>query len=509
MNLSDITSALDRRWNEDIVPRLVDYVRIPAKSPIFDGDWQARGELARVVREAHDWAAARGIDGMTLEILELPGRTPCLFFDCPATQGVGNDRSVMFYGHLDKQPEMAGWRADLGPYLPKIENGRLYGRGAADDGYALYAAWSIIATLDAQRVARPRCVGLIETSEESGSPDLPAYLAALRPRLGDVALVCGLDSGCGNYDQLWVTTSLRGLAGGTLTVDILQQGVHSGAASGIVPSSFRIARQLLNRLDDVDTGRVLLDALHAPIPPQRAQQAAQAGRILGDSVWKQYPWSVCDHVPQPKITGNDAAAQRWQRVDSGDHAASPHALAQPMTTDPVEALLNRTWRPALSITGAAHLPSLESAGNVLRPRTSLKLSMRLPPTVDAEAATAAMKNALESDPPYRARVCFEPEHAANGWNAPPTAPWLERAIEAASMGVYGRPAGWIGEGGTIPFMNMLGQDFPDAQFLITGVLGPASNAHGPDEFLHIPYARQMSAAVAAVVVAMGVYSSNR
>lgn len=475
MNLADLAGLIDRRWDDELIPRLIDYVRVPAKSPGFDASWAAHGHLQAVVKEAHAWGAAQRIAGLTIEIVSIDGRTPCIFFDAPATSGLANDRTVLFYGHLDKQPEMTGWRDDLGPWKPVVEDGRLYGRGAADDGYAIYAALAIIAALDAQGAARPRCVGLIETCEESGSPDLPAYLDLLAPRFGDVALVAGLDSGCGNYEQLWVTTSLRGLIGGTLTVEVLSEGVHSGAASGLVPSSFRIARQLLNRIDDPATGRLLDDAFHAAIPAERLAQARAAGAILGAQVWTQYPWVGCTH------------------------GADGHAHAMPTTTDPVEGILSRTWRPALSVTGAAGLPSIDAAGNVLRPKTTLKLSLRLPPTVDAERATDTLRRLLTSDPPYNARVAFDADCGATGWNAPPTAPWLAQAADAASRAVFGRDAGWIGEGGTIPFMDMLGRRFPGAQFLITGVLGPQSNAHGPNEFLHLPYVKCLTRAVADIV----------
>jgi acetylornithine deacetylase/succinyl-diaminopimelate desuccinylase-like protein len=478
MNLADLKSFVDARWDEDLIPRLVDYVKVPAKSPAFDASWLEHGHLKAVIKEAHAWAAAQKIAGMTLEIVALEGKTPCIFFDVPATGGLGNARTVLFYGHLDKQPEMTGWREDLGPWVPKIEDGKLYGRGSADDGYAIYAALTVIAGLDAQGVARPRCVGIIESCEESGSPDLPEYLDLLAPRFGDVALVAGLDSGCGNYDQLWVTTSLRGLVGGTLTVEVLSEGVHSGNASGLVPSSFRIARQLLNRIDDPATGRLLDDVFHARIPDERLEQARRAGDILGEQVWRQFPWVSCNHGP-------DA-----------------HLHAQPTTKDPVEAILARTWRPALSITGAAGLPAIDSAGNVLRPKTTLKLSLRIPPTVDAQRAMQVLKQLLEDNPPYSARVTFAADWGATGWNAPLTANWLKRAADGASRSVWGKDSAWIGEGGTIPFMNMLGEKFPRAQFLITGVLGPKSNAHGPNEFLHIPYVKKLTAAVASIVTAV-------
>lgn len=482
MDLLEVSRFLDRRWDDDLVARLVDYVKIPAKSPAFDPSWSAHGELAEVVAEAHAWAAQQDIRGMSLEIVSIDGKTPCLYFEVPATGGLSNDSSVLFYGHLDKQPEMEGWRADLGPYRPVLENGRLYGRGSADDGYAVYTALSVIQALDAQGIARPRCVGLIETCEESGSPDLPAYLDLLAPRFGDVALVAGLDSGCGNYDQLWVTTSLRGLIGGTLTVEMLTEGVHSGNASGIVPETFRIARRLLNRLDDPETGRLLPPEFFAEIPAERLTQAERAGVILGEAVWRQFPWVGCDHSP--------------------DGSRTAHLHAMPTTTDPVEGILNRTWRGALSVTGAENLPGIANAGNVLRPRTSLKLSLRLPPTVDGQRAAAAMKRVLERDPPYNARVHFEMDAAAGGWNAPETADWLKRAVDIASTQAFGKEAAWMGEGGTIPFMNMLGVKFPRAQFLITGVLGPGSNAHGPNEFLDIGYARKLSLAVASVVASL-------
>lgn len=482
MDLSEVSRLIDRRWDDEIIARLVDYVKVPAKSPAFDPSWAAHGELAAVIASARDWAGRQPIKGLKVEIVSIEGRTPCIYFEVPATGGVGGDTSVLFYGHLDKQPEMEGWRADLGPYRPVIENGRLYGRGSADDGYAIYAALAVIQALDAQSIPRPRCVGLIESCEESGSPDLPDYLTLLAPRFGDVALVAGLDSGCGNYEQLWVTTSLRGLVGGTLTVEMLTEGVHSGNASGLVPSTFRIARRLLNRLDDADTGRLLSPVFEAQIPAERLVQAERAGAILGDAVWQQFPWVGCDHSP--------------------DGTRTAHLQATPMTTDPVEGILNRTWRAALSVTGAEHLPSIANAGNVLRPKTALKLSLRLPPTVDGERAAAEMKRLLESDPPYNARVHFAMDAAASGWNAPETAPWLARAVDAASRQAFGRDAGWVGEGGTIPFMNMLGRRFPKAQFLITGVLGPGSNAHGPNEFLDIGYAKRLSLAVASIVAAV-------
>jgi acetylornithine deacetylase/succinyl-diaminopimelate desuccinylase-like protein len=477
----DEASALgrfaDAAWDERIVPALTDYIAVPSKSPMFDADWAANGLLERVVRDAAQWVESRKVPGLTLEIVRIEGRTPVIFFEIPATKA-GSSDTVLLYGHLDKQPEFNGWRRDLGPWTPKYENGLLYGRGGADDGYAVYAAISAIEALQAQGLPHPRCVGLIETCEESGSYDLPVYLDALRPRLGAVSLVVCLDSGAGNYDQLWLTTSLRGMVSGVLKVEILSEGIHSGDASGLVPSSFRILRQVLDRLEDSKTGNLLPESFHCEVPAARLAQAQATAAILGDEVWKRMPWA-CGADGGPTL---------------------------PTTTDPVQGLLNRTWRPTLSVTGVDGFPELKNAGNVLRPYTAFKLSLRLPPLVDGNEASLKLKALLEDNAPYNAKVTFHADGragalGATGWSAPELAPWLDNALNAASNTHFGAPVGYIGQGGTIPLMSMLQQGFPAAQMMVCGVLGPKSNAHGPNEFLHVPYAKRLTAAVAQVIAA--------
>ena len=467
----------DEAWDERIVPALTDYIAVPAKSPMFDADWAEHGLLDRVVQDAARWVEGRKLAGLTLEVVRIEGRTPLIFFDIPATRA-GSTDTVLLYGHLDKQPEFNGWRSDLGPWTPKYENGLLYGRGGADDGYAVYAAITAIEALDREGVPRPRCVGVIESCEESGSFDLPAYLDVLRPRLGNVALVVCLDSGAGNYDQLWLTTSLRGMVSGVLKVEVLTEGVHSGDASGVVPSSFRVLRQVLDRLEDSHTGRLLPESFHCEVPASRLEQARVTAAILQDEVWKRYPWAC--------------------GADGGS--------VLPITSDPVQALMNRTWLPTLSVTGVDGFPEMKSAGNVLRPHTAFKLSLRLPPLVDGHLASQQLKALLEDNAPYNANVTFHPDGragalGATGWNAPELAPWLETALNEASTAHYGAPVGYIGQGGTIPLMSMLQQGFPAAQMMVCGVLGPKSNAHGPNEFLHVPYAKRLTAAVSQVIAA--------
>ena len=464
-------ASSDRIWEAEILPALDRYIRIPNKSPAFDKDWVKNGHMAAAAKLVSDWCRAQQqhIPGLTVELIELQNengtpRTPLIFMEIP---GTGSD-TVVLYGHLDKQPEMTGWREGLSPWEPVRQGDKLFGRGGADDGYSAFASLAAIRLLREQSIPHARCVVLIEACEESGSHDLPAYIEALAPRIGQPSLVVCLDSGCANYEQLWMTTSLRGLVAGDLRVEILTEGVHSGDASGIVPSSFRILRQLLSRIDDEVNGQVRLEALYVEIPQARKEQARAVAEVLGDEVYSRFPW----------VSG-----------------------ARPVTSDGTELVLNRTWRPALSVTGIEGLPTLASAGNVLRPFTAAKLSIRIPPRLDAVAATKALKEALERDPPYGAKVSFEGEKASAGWDAPPLESWLEKATDEASRAYFGRPFMAMGEGGTIPFMEMLGQRFPKAQFLITGLLGPGSNAHGPNEFLHIPTGKKLTASVASVVAA--------
>jgi acetylornithine deacetylase/succinyl-diaminopimelate desuccinylase-like protein len=459
------TTLVDDELETSIIPTLIDYIRIPNKSPMFDPAWAEHGHMDRAVELLAGWARQHLPDGAALEVIRLPGRTPVILVDVPATGGQAGD-TVLLYGHLDKQPEMTGWREGLGPWTPVREGDKLYGRGAADDGYALFASLTAINALRAQRVPHARCVVLIEACEESGSFDLPAYIEHLAPRLGTPSLVVCLDSGSGNYDQLWCTTSLRGLVLGTLEVSLLAEGVHSGDGSGVIASSFRVARALLDRLEDAHTGAIRPLDLYAQIPRQRIEQAGRVAEVLGDEVWDKFP---------------------------------VHDGVAPVSRDVGELILNRTWRPALAITGADGLPPIADAGNVLRPGTSLKLSLRIPPTLDAPGVLTRVQEILEADPPYGARVRFVPGGANGGWDAPALAPWLERSLQAASQQHFGRPAMMMGEGGSIPFMGMLGEKFPQAQFFITGVLGPASNAHGPNEFLHLPMTRKLTLCVASVL----------
>jgi len=467
MDSAKLSQFISEKWDNEIVPQLIEYIAIPNKSPMFDANWVENGYMAQAVTLMETWARAQTIPGLQVEVVQLEGRTPLLLLEIPASGPETGQDTVLLYGHLDKQPEMTGWDEDLGPWKPVLRGEKLYGRGGADDGYAMYGSLTAILALHEQGLPHARCVVLIEACEESGSYDLPAYVDHLADRIGQPSLVVCLDSGCANYEQLWCTTSLRGLTGGNFTVKVLEEGVHSGDASGVIPSSFRLLRQLLSRIEDENTGRILIEGLHSEIPAERIAQAHRAAEVVDTAIFEKFPM-----------------------VDG----------LRPMNEELAELVLNRTWRPALSVTGIGGMPPLESAGNVLRPETSVKLSLRLPPIANGKACGELLKQALLRDPPNGAQVTLDLEKASTGWNAPAMSPWLEEAINAASLANFDKPAMYMGEGGSIPFMGMLGEKFPGAQFMITGVLGPHSNAHGPNEFLHIPMGKRVTACVSHVLL---------
>jgi acetylornithine deacetylase/succinyl-diaminopimelate desuccinylase-like protein len=464
---ANTVSWVEEELERTIVPTLLRYIEIPNKSATFDPDWRRNGHMDRAVELLAGWATQQLPADARLEVVRLGERTPVIFIEVPGTGGQEGE-TVLLYGHLDKQPEMTGWREGLGPWTPVREGDKLYGRGGADDGYSIFASLTAINAARRDGLPHARAVILIEACEESGSYDLPAYIEHLAPRIGQLSLVICLDSGCANYDQLWSTTSLRGLVVGTLEVSLLGEGVHSGDGTGVIAASERVVRILLDRLEDSRTGAMLLPELKTDIPPMRVRQAERSAQVLGASVFDKFPL-------QPGVL--------------------------PVTDDVVQLILNRTWRPGLAITGADGWPPIGNAGNVLRPLTRLKLSIRIPPRVDAKTAAAAVKHELERDPPYGAQVSFSGVGSNAGWDAPELEPWLERALDQSSQRHFGKPAMYLGEGGTIPFMYMLGERFPRAQFCITGVLGPGSNAHGPNEFLHLPTARRLTLCVAEVLAA--------
>jgi acetylornithine deacetylase/succinyl-diaminopimelate desuccinylase-like protein len=458
-------------FERDALETLTTYAAIPCLSPMYDAEWIRHGHIDRAIELLYDWALARKIADFDVEIRRLGERTPVLLVTVAAT--APGDGTAVLYGHLDKQPPLGDWSEGLAPFEPVRRGDRVYARGIADDGYSTFSALLAIEAMEANNIPHSRCVVLIEASEESGSPDLEAYLDDLKEQLGSVELMICLDSGALTYDRLWVTTSLRGVVNVDLTIKVLEQGQHSGSASGVVPSSFRILRELLDRVEDAATGEVLVPALNADIPDAEVDAAAAVAKEFGDIIARELP----------TLEGVELMGANAQ-----------------------ERILRRTWYPTLSIVGVGGAPTPEIAGNVLRPYTTATLSFRLPPSVDAESARDALIPLLTTDVPSSAVVSLDNWSIGSGWSSPALAPWLRDALEKASLDAYNHEPGYTGEGGSIPFLASLGKRYPDVQFVATGVLGPQSNAHGIDEMLDLPMAVGVTN---SVITVLGEYASAR
>jgi acetylornithine deacetylase/succinyl-diaminopimelate desuccinylase-like protein len=442
------------------------YVTVPCLSPAFDPNWEQTGAIAEAASLIEQFAHSEL--GVTVERLTIPGRSPVLFLDLAATPGAESRATTLCYGHFDKQPPLGDWRDGLAPFRAVREGDRLYGRGSADDGYAAFAVVAALRALADADTPHGRILVLLEASEESGSIDLEPYLDLLAPRIGSLGLVICLDSGGATYDRLWMTTSLRGNLMATLRVRVLEYGVHSGIAGGIVPSSFRLARKLLSRIEDETTGEIRLRSTAIEVPAVRREELALAAELVGETVAGEFPT-----LPGLVLSG----------------------------ATPAQRILRSNWSASLAVIGAAGLPSIPDAGNVLRPETALRLSLRLPPTADAATVARELTEMLTSDPPQGCTVELEIEPPASGWSAPVLEPWLNHVVTKASSAHFGAPPAAIGIGGTIPFLASLARRYPQTQFLVTGVLGPDSNAHGPNESLHVPTAEAITATVAEVLAA--------
>ncbi len=460
-------------FERDALETLTTYAAIPCLSPMYDAQWLANGHIERAINLLAHWARARSLTNFDVTIHRLEGRTPVLAVTVDAT-APGSGTAVL-YGHLDKQPPLGDWSEGLAPFEPVRRGDRVFARGIADDGYSTFSALLAIEAMEAHDIPHSRCVVLIEASEESGSPDLEAYLDALADHLGQVELMVCLDSGALTYDRLWVTTSLRGVLNVEMTIQVLAHGQHSGMASGVVPSSFRILRQLLDRVEDAATGEVLVPQLCAEIPAERVDAAASVAREFGDIVTRTLP----------TLEGVELMGANAQ-----------------------ERVLRQTWHPTLSIVGMGGVPEPAIAGNVLRPSTTAVLSFRLPPSVDAAVAQGAVAEVLTVDVPSSAKVTLSSWNLGSGWVAPPLAPWLATALDDASQQAFGHAPGFTGEGGSIPFLASLARRYPDVQFVATGVLGPQSNAHAIDEMLDLPMAVGVTNSVVTVLAAYGAEGSR-
>lgn len=461
--VADRLAAVEALWYEEAMPSLLEYLRIPNQSPAYDPEWETNGLMMEALVEVKSWAEALGVEGLTLDVMVEPGKPPLLYGEIEARNS-SQSKSVLLYSHLDKQPPLTEeWSEGKGPYDPVIEDGKLYARGAVDDGYAFYSYLVAVKVMQQEGISHPRFVLLAECEEESGSPNLEYYLNELLPFIGmDVGIVVVLDSGAGDYERMYLTVSLRGIVSGSLSVNVLDEGLHSGSFGGIVASSFRRLRTVMDHIEDSETGAVLIPEFHTEIPRERLEQAAEYASVVGEGVYNEIPFA---------------------------------AGAGPVTEDVEELVINKSWRPSMAVVGAAGLPDAATAGNVLRPYTLAKLSFRIPPLVDSAAAAAALEATVAANQVGDARIEMEVDQFDDGWNAGEFPAAFVGAVEAASRTYYGNEVLYAGEGGSIPFIKLLSETFEGATMLISGAVGPGANAHGPDEFLELDYTVRLTASV--------------
>lgn len=460
-----LNKTINEFWDQHGIPGLMDFIRIPSKSTDFDPNWESNGFLKQACESAALWLKGI-IPDARCELLTETGRTPCLFVEIPPTKGYENSAAMAFYGHFDKLPETGEWQEGLGAWTPVLKNNCLYGRGSADDGYSFYLMGVCVAALKTLNHAHPRIIGIFETQEESGSKDLPYYLNLIHDRLGSVNAFFILDNSCSDYERLWTVSSLRGVIKGTLKVKVLSHGVHSGAYSGIVPDAYGIAQHLLSRVYDPLTSEVKIPSCLAKIPDTCQQQLQNVGNILGDQIWNR----------APLLPG-----------------------VSPISTQPDELLLQNTWKPALTITGISGIPVPENAGNIIHGDVALTLSMRVPPLIDLKQAVNDLNQLLTTDIPFGCEVSLTSISAEPGWASFHTDSKIQELLSKASECHFGKPLATTGQGGSIPIVNEFEKHLPNTALVVTGALGTDSNAHAPNEFLNMNYAKKLTAVIAQVI----------
>ena len=461
LNFSITETFVEEQFKTNILPGISEFIRIDNLSPNYDPEWNTNGKQEKAAQFLLNWALSQGVRGIKGEMIKAKERTPIIFFEVEAN---GSGKNIFMYGHFDKQPHFSGWAEGLGPCLPVIRGDNLYGRGGADDGYAIFSSIASIKAIQEQGKTHGRITILIEGSEESGSPDLIPYINDLKERIGTPDLVVCLDSGCLDYNTLWITTSLRGVVNVDIKIDVLEEAVHSGVGTGICPDSLMILRSLLERIEDSKTGRVHED-FHVQIPQGRIEEMKSVGEEMKEGVIK--------FKLKPGV--------------------------KPLSDDYAEIIANNVWRPTITVTGASGFPAHKTAGNVLRASTEVRLSMRLPPTKNAKEAETQLIQKLTENPPFNAPIQVSGGHAGSGWNANVFSEKLDKCLERASQNAFGKKVMKFGEGGSIPFIKSLGDFFPQCEILVLGVLGPNSNAHSVNEALNIPYTKKITSIIAHVL----------
>ena len=471
VNKEKTNENIDAKWDDWYVKGLSDFIRVPNLSPNYDEEFLTNGRIEQAAECVDGYINQLQIEGITKHYFQPDGMSPMVVYTVEPTQGC--TKNIMIYGHLDKQPWMEGWDEGLGPCEPVIRGEYLYGRGGADDGYAPFSAMLAVKNLQQQGVMLPRIALVLETEEESGSENLLDLLEAAKEVIGTPDYCFCMDSGAFDYNQLWLTSSLRGVCIVSLEVEFAKGGYHSGEVGGIIPETFRVARALLNRVDNAETGMVC-DDLQVEIPQWARDEAVVMAGHSGAEMHTKYNY---------------------------------HEGCVPMNADNLaEMYLNNTWRPNLSITGASGLPDVAIAGNVVRASTKLKLSMRLPPSAKPDEAEAKLTEILTTNVPHNAKVTVKGGHAGQGWCMKAMDPWLNAVVKKSGSDFFdGKDTGTYGMGGSIPFLAELGNMYPSTNIMALGLIGPKANAHAPNECINLTYAKKLTKALSHLIAEVGAH----
>ena len=463
---------LKKKIKSTLIPSISEFIKIPNQSRSFDSEWATNGLQEKACKFAMDFAEKQEIQNLTMTLIEEKDKTPAILaiidpFKNNETDITDISKTILMYGHIDKQPPLHGkWSKGLGPHTPVIKNNKLYGRGGSDDGYAWFTCILLAKTLQQNGIPHNRLVLFFETDEESGSRDLMHHLNKYKNQIGEPSLIICLDSGTTDYDHMCLTTTLRGLICFKLRVDVLTHGVHSGSASGIIPSSFRILRNVLDQFENSNTGE-LPPQFSVDIPQDKYGQAKLLTDLNQGNIDFKFP--ILEGVESMGYSG-------------------------------FQNYINRIWKPQLSITGIDGLPSISKAGNVLLPFTEVTCSLRLPPSKPAQQTKLDIQKFFDQVKiPHNAKLSCNILKTGSGFECPSYSPSFLEIINKSGLETFGNPVHFYGVGGSIPFLNDIKNVFPKSQFIITGVLGPNSNAHGPDEMLHLDYLEKLVLALAKIL----------
>lgn len=469
INPEKLKQFVESEFTNNALPSFKTFLTIENCTPAYDPDWDKNGLLKSAASHLKAYALkSSGVQGLNAILSSDEGKTPFLLVTVDSTSGDG--KSILLYGHFDKQPPNSGWSQGLGPYLPVEKDGYLYGRGSADDGYAFYAMLTIIKALQNFNIPHPKFVIILEGSEESGSIDLPIYIEEYQQFIGQPDLILALDSGIIDYNRIWLTSSLRGVVSCDLTVKTLTKGVHSGKGSGIAPESFMIIRKLLSKLEDYNDQSRMKD-FEVEIPDSEKTKISKAVEVMGDDWCSKIPI-----LPGMKLLGDT----------------------------PTDRLINWTWKPALTVAGARGIPNVKDAGNVLRPYTTLYLSIRTPPTFDGILNGKKILEDITNQTPFNSTVLIENYEAFNGSLIKEPSDNLKSQIDNLAKNYISGGMAQIPVGISIPFTTIFSQYFPKSQILVTGCAGVDSNAHGPNERLNLSYTKNF---ICSFVHIFSVYKS--